>query len=93
MARLITVMGRLTGDHDTDAALFLIYNMAALAEHLADLRVTQRRLHQVRDARHAAQPLRALTRPGSPGEQVPVPILGPSGGPAPARIPARQPKR
>jgi hypothetical protein len=80
MARLIAVVGRLTGDHDTVAALFLIYHMAALAEHLADLRETQQRLHQVRDARHAAQRLRALAATAPAGGPAPLPWLIPAGG-------------
>jgi hypothetical protein len=82
MARLIAVVGRLTGDHDTAAALFLIYHMAALAEHLADLREVQQRLHQVRDARHAAQRLRILTATGPAGGPAPRPRFTPAGGPA-----------
>jgi hypothetical protein len=58
MARLISIMGRLTGHHDTTTFLQLVYQLAALAEHLADLRQSQDRLHQVRDARRAAQALR-----------------------------------
>jgi hypothetical protein len=53
MVRLIAITGRLTGDHDTTAALWLIYHLAALAEHLADLRQVQppspRRPHDVSD--------------------------------------------
>lgn len=60
MSRLIAVAGRLTGDRDTAAALVLIYHLAALAEHVADLREAQQRYHQARDARHAAGQLRAL---------------------------------
>jgi hypothetical protein len=81
MARLIAVVGRLTGDHDTAAALFLLYHMAALAEHLADLRETQQRLHQVRDARHAAQRLRALAATAPAGRPAPRPRFTPAGGP------------
>lgn len=87
MARLIAVAGRLTGDHDSAAALFLIYHMAALAEHLADLRETQARLHQVRDARHAAQQLRNLTKDTPPSRTAPRPTFNPSGGPAPSPQP------
>jgi hypothetical protein len=85
MARLIAVMGRLTGDQDTTAALFLIYHMAALAEHLADLRETQQRLHQVRDARWAAKTLRtsAYAAPTVPAGS-PQRSATPSGGPAPS---------
>jgi hypothetical protein len=87
MARLISVTGRLTGDHDTAAALWLIYHLAALTDHLADLRETQQRLHQARDARHAAGQLRALARPGPPGVATPLPFPRATGGPTPA--PAR----
>jgi len=48
----------------------------ALAESLADLREAQDRLHQARDARSAAQQLRAYTPPaGSTPARVPA---GPS---------------
>jgi hypothetical protein len=60
ISRLISVMGRLTGENDTTAALQLVLHLAALAEHLADLRHHQQRLHQVRDARHAADTLRSF---------------------------------
>jgi hypothetical protein len=63
MSRLIAIMGRLTGDHDTTAALQLVLQLAALAEHLADLRDSQQRLHQVRDARQAADDMRTLASP------------------------------
>ena len=59
MSRLISVMGRLTSHEDTVAALQLVLHLAALAEHLADLRHSQQRLYQLRDARHAANTLRA----------------------------------
>ena len=67
MARLIAVMGAVSRDQDTTAALHLIFTMAALAESLAELREAQDRLHQARAARHAAgQPshLRATRRTG-----------------------------
>jgi len=68
MARLIAVMGELSRDQDTTAALHLIYTLAALAESLADLREAQHRLHQVQAARTAAEGLRAWTPPaGSSG--------------------------
>ena len=82
MARLIAVVGRLTGEHDTAAALFLLYNLAALAEHLADLRQTQQQLHQVRDARYAAHRLRALAASAPAGGPALRPRFTPSGGPA-----------
>ena len=63
MARLIGVMGTLSRDRDTVAALRLVYTLAALAEHLADLREVQDRLHQARAARRAAERLRAYRPP------------------------------
>lgn len=81
MARLIAVVGRLTGDRDTAAALLLLYHLAALAEHVADLRETQQRLHQVRDARYAAQRLRALAGSAPAAGPAPRPRFAPAGGP------------
>lgn len=63
MARLVALMGVISGDRDTAAALHLIYTFAALAENLADLREAQQRLHQARDARAAAAQLRIFTAP------------------------------
>ncbi|MDQ7905979.1 relaxase [Phytohabitans sp. ZYX-F-186] len=63
MARLIAVMGSLSRDRDTVAALHLVLTLAALAESLADLREAQHRLAQARAARHAAGQLRAWTSP------------------------------
>lgn len=60
MARLISVMGRLTGDDDSAAALQLVFQIGAFAENLADLRRPQQRLHQVRNARLAATILRGI---------------------------------
>jgi hypothetical protein len=89
MARLVAVMGRLTTDNDTTAALWLVYHLAALADHLADLRQTQERLHQARDARHAATILRGLAS-GTPvrakASQRATSILG--GGPGARRTPS-----
>jgi hypothetical protein len=66
MARLISVMGALSRDRDTAAALHLIYNLTGLAESLADLREAQDRLHQARAARHAAGQLRLYRPPAGP---------------------------
>lgn len=86
MARLIGLMGALSRDRDTLAALHLIYTLAALAESLADLREAQDRVHQARAARHAAAQLRAYHLPtGPPGP--------PTGGPAPVRPPVPGPHR
>ncbi len=74
MARLISVMGALSRDEDTMAALHLVYTLAALAESLADLREAQDRLHQSRDARDAARQLRAYTPPAGA-----APVRAPAG--------------
>jgi hypothetical protein len=86
MARLISVMGRLTGDHDTTAALQLVLQLSALAENLADLRRSQQRLHQVRDARQAAAILHARhsDTPGHATVSLRM-VPSPGGGPAPRR--------
>lgn len=63
MARLIAVMGALARDDDTRVVLHLIYALAALAEHLADLRETGQRRHQAQAARAAAGYLRTWSPP------------------------------
>jgi hypothetical protein len=85
MARLVAVMGRLTTDNDTTAALWLVYHLAALADHLADLRQTQERLHQARDARHVAEQLRSSSQAQPARGTVQAPSPGQVGSPtAPA---------
>ncbi|GAA4733861.1 mobilization protein [Phytohabitans rumicis] len=70
MSRLIAVVGRLTDDHDTAAALQLVLQMAMLADNLADLRESQQRFHQARAARLAADQLRTIKgRPTTVGHQ------------------------
>ncbi len=64
LARLIAVMGRLTGDNDTAAALQLVLQLSMLADNLADLREAQDRLHQARAARRAADKLRSIAAHG-----------------------------
>jgi hypothetical protein len=72
MARLIAVIGEVSRDRDTLAALHLVYTLAALAESLADLREAQARLSQARAARHAAGQLRQYQRPaGTAGARTP----------------------
>jgi hypothetical protein len=66
MARLIAVMGALSRDSDTMAALHLIYILAALAESLADLREAQQRWHQAQAARDAARQIRGYRLPAGP---------------------------
>jgi hypothetical protein len=65
MARLIAVIGAVSRDRDTVAALHLVFTLAALAESLADLREAQARLHQARAARHAAGQLRQYQPPAT----------------------------
>jgi hypothetical protein len=82
MSRLISVMGRLAGDDDTTAALQLVLQLAALAENLANLRESQQRLHQVRDARHVAELLRSSSRAQPARGTVQAPSPGRVGCPA-----------
>jgi hypothetical protein len=81
MSRLIAVMGRLTGDHDTAAALQLILQMSMLADNLADLREAQQRLHQARAARHAADQLRTVAAISSAATSVRQTTTGPDSSP------------
>lgn len=67
MARLVAVMGRLTDDTETTAALQLVLHLSMLADNLADLREAQGRLHQARAARQAADQLRAVVPPRAAG--------------------------
>jgi hypothetical protein len=85
MSRLISVMGRLTGDQDAVAALQLMLHLAALGEHLADLRHHQQRLHQVRDARHAASTLRYIARGAATGPATSPPTVMATPGSGPTR--------
>jgi hypothetical protein len=71
MARLISVMGAIREDTDTTAVLHLILNIAAIAEHLADIREAQQRLHQAQAARNAARLLSQYGPPGSGGLSTP----------------------
>jgi hypothetical protein len=59
MARLIAIMGQLSGDPPSAAALHLLYLVAALA-NLAALRHAQQRRAQATAARSAASDLRAI---------------------------------
>ena len=82
MARLISVMGSISRDQDTMAALHLVYTLATFAESLADLREAHDRLHQAQAARTAARQLRSCTAP---------PAAGPTPTTAPAATPRYQP--
>ncbi|MET8042563.1 relaxase [Micromonospora sp. NPDC005215] len=58
MSRLVALMGRISGDDDTIAALALVMDLARLADTLKQLRNAQQRLHQAEAARTAADALR-----------------------------------
>jgi hypothetical protein len=59
-ARLIWLMGRISGDEDAYAALKLVLQLARLADAIEELRAAQQRLHQAQDARVAAEALRRI---------------------------------
>lgn len=70
-ARLVSLMGRISGDEDALAALKLVLKIAALGDTLSQLRHAQARLHQAQAARQAATDLRAaatrsVTPPATP---------------------------
>ncbi|MEV4210209.1 relaxase [Micromonospora sp. NPDC049662] len=83
MSRLIALLGRISGDDDTIAALALVTDLARLADTLQQLRNAQQRLHQAEAARSAADALRlvaggrqqAVTLPLTP-TSTPVPTVG-----------------
>jgi hypothetical protein len=58
VARLIGLMGQISGDRETFAILELMAKLAVLSDALEDLRRSQLRLHQARDANAAATGLR-----------------------------------
>ena len=64
VARLIGLMGQISGDRETFAILELMAKLAALSDAVEDLRRAQLRLHQAHDARAAAACLR-IWRGGS----------------------------
>jgi hypothetical protein len=71
MARLVTLMGEISGDQATAEAMRLVLELAALAETLAELREARQRLHQADAARAAAGVLRSYT---------PTPVRRPADG-------------
>ena len=60
MARLIGVMGRVADDSEFGMALRMMWYLAQFAEHLADFRAAQQRMHQAESARLAASQLHTL---------------------------------
>ncbi len=65
MARLIYLMGRISGDDDAYAMLALVLDLARLGDTLAWLREVQQRWHQAEAARQAAAALRATVTSGA----------------------------
>jgi len=83
MARLVYLMGRISGDEDTYAALALVLDLARFGDTLARLRDVQQRWHQAEDARHAATMLRTTAEGGrlsAPAAPVPAPTAAVDGG-------------
>lgn len=74
MARVVALMGRISGDDDAIAALALIMDLARLGDTLEELRTAQRRLHQAQDASAAATALR-LVAAGGTRPVTPAPIV------------------
>lgn len=66
MSRLVSLMGRVSGDDDALAALRLVLKLATLADTLGHLRDAQQRLHQAQAARNAAAALRAVAASAAP---------------------------
>jgi hypothetical protein len=60
LGRLIAMLGRLSGNEDTVAAMQMVYALAAFADNLAQWRDAQQRRHQAQAARTAAGQLRAV---------------------------------
>lgn len=63
MARLVSLIGDLSGDHATAEALRMILTLAAMADTFATLRAARERLHQAHAASAAATLLRQYTPP------------------------------
>ncbi|MEU3457209.1 relaxase [Micromonospora sp. NPDC006766] len=80
MARLVALMGRISGDEDAVAALALVMDLARLADALEGLRQAQQRLHQAEAARAAAGALRLVA---GGRQQVVAPPLTPAATPEP----------
>ena len=93
VSRLLGVAGRLRDDKALFAMLRLIVNLSLLADALAELRESQRRIHQARAARAAARLLRAAA--DAPAGPLPTaaevePLTGPLTAPSTPRRESRQ---
>lgn len=75
VSRLLSAAGQLSNDKALFAMLRLIVNLSLLADALAELRESQRRLHQARAARTAARLLRAV----ADAPEGPAPIVAQAG--------------
>ncbi|HEU4422777.1 MAG TPA: relaxase [Pilimelia sp.] len=96
MARLLRVAGHLSDDKTLFAMLRLIISLSLFADALAEIRDSQRRLHQARAARTPARLLRAAAGAGAPpasatpGAGVTPPMTPPA---TPPLTPHRDPRR
>jgi hypothetical protein len=72
MARLVRLMGHISGDEDTFALLALVLDLARLGDTLAWWRQTQDAWRQAEAARDAAAALRAWHAAGAPAVPRPV---------------------
>jgi hypothetical protein len=72
IARLVRLMGHISGDEDTFALLALVLDLARLGDTLAWWRRAQDAWHQAEAARDAAAALRAWHATGAPATPRPV---------------------
>jgi MobA/VirD2-like, nuclease domain len=72
MARLVRLMGHISGDEDTFALLALVLDLARLGDTLAWWRRSQDAWHQAEAARDAAEALRAWHATGAPATPRPA---------------------
>jgi hypothetical protein len=87
MARLVRLMGHISGDEDTFALLALVLDLARLGDTLAWWRQTQDAWHQAEAARDAAAALRAWHAAGAPAVPRPVAAATMPADPAPLQRP------
>jgi hypothetical protein len=72
MARLVRLMGHISGDEDTFALLALVLDLARLGDTLDWWRRSQDAWHQAETARDAAAALRAWHATGVPATRRPA---------------------